>query len=697
VPKPSPLLRPPALAVLVAGLGGLLTVSVSGQFQPAAVLKGHTDPVYSVAVSPDGRLVATGSFDKSIKLWDLASGKEVRSLAGPNGHQNQVLAVAFSPKGDLLATGGSDNVVKLWDLPSASPAAEFAHTAAATRTAATADGKTIAIAYADGAIKLWSMPEVKPGPTLTGHAGAVIGLAFSPNGQTLVSAGEDRTLRYWDVAKGEPFAVAGAAVANITGLAVNPGNGTVYTASADGLLQFWPPQPTKEKATLPTRQVSDPAAVGAALAVTPNGSHLLTAGKEKGLAVWNAGNGAKERALDADGPVAAVAVSRNGQFVAVAHGAEQQVTLFNFADGAVIGRFNPSAKVAELSFHPNNTVLASALADTRAVAWNVRFNAGQPPPSEFGRPVQEFPHPAAVKSVAFAGDGGFVLTAADDKQGRAWKIVSDQPPKTLQHPNLVDAVAFDKTGALLATACHDGNLRVWDVAKAQATKTINAHTQPQPSPIYTVVWSPDFKQLVTASYDRSIKFWDADSGKLVREIRPGTERLPPEPKFTAAAPAVYGSIGGASLSAPPEPGHLDQLFALAFTADGKFLASGSSDRTVKLWDAATGRFIRDFPNPAFQPPGPGQLPPSHPGFVHCVRFTPDGSRLVSAGTAPRLQGYLAVWSVADGKLIAGQELPVGPIYSFDLTADGKSVILGCGPKERSGSESDAVIIPLPAN
>jgi WD40 repeat protein len=527
---------------------------------------------------------------------------------------------------------------------------------------------------------------------MAGHTGAVTGLAFVPNGQVLVSTGEDRTLRYWSAAKGEPLAIAGAAVAEITGLGATPG--AVVTASADGLLQFWPPQPTPGKPCLPTKQVSDPAAVGVALAVTPSGSHVLTAGKAKGVAVWNAGSGAKERTLDAEPPVAAVAVSKNNQLAAVAHGGSPQVTVFNLGDGSVVGRFKPAAKVGELSFHPNNAILAAALVDNRAVAWGVAFEPGQPPPPEFGKPVQDFPHPTAVKSVVYSGDG-LLLTTADDKQARAWKPASDQPTKTLQHPNLVDAVAFDKTGALLATACHDGILRVWDVAKGQAIKTINAHTQPQPSAIYTVAWAPDGKQLATGSYDRSIKFWDADSGKLVREIKPGTERPVPDAKLVAAAPSLIGSFAGAWLTAPPEPGHIDQVFALAFTADGRYLASGSSDRAVKVWDAKTGRHVRDFPNPSLKSPGPGLLPPSHPGFVHCVRFTPDGSRLVSAGTAPRGQGYVAVWSVADGRLIAGQELPVGPIYSFDLTAGGKSVILGCGPKERSRTESEAVVVPLP--
>lgn len=673
-----------ALAVLVAGSCGLLVAQAPDAFRPAAVLKGHDDPIYSIAVAPGGRLVATGSFDRTIRLWDLTTGKEARSLGGKNGHQNQVLSVTFSPAGDVLASGGSDNVVKLWDLPSAKPAVTFAHPAAATRGAVAPDGKAAVIAYADGAIKLWSLPDVKPGPTLTGHTGAVTGLAFAPNGQTLVSVGEDRTLRYWNTAKGEPLAVVGAAVTDITGLGVS--TGAVVTASADGLLQFWPPQPTPGKPCLPTKSVADPSANGIALAVSPSGSHILTAGMAKGVAVWNAG-GTKERTLDVEGKVATIAVSKNGQLVAVAHGAEQQVTLFNFGDGSVVGRLKAPANVTDLAFHPNNAVLTAALVDKRAVSWAVPLDRGQP--------VQEFPHPAAVKAVAYAGDGGLLLTVAGDNQARAWRLATDQPPRTLQHPNLVDAVAFDKTGDRLATGCHDGVLRIWDVAKGQAAKTIDAHTKPQPSAIYVVAWTPDGKQIATGSYDRSIKFWDADSGKLLREIKPGTERLPPDPKLVAAAPALAGSLAGAALNAAPDRGHIDQVFALAFTKDGRYVASGSSDRTVKLWEAKSGELVRDFPNPSLKPSGPGLPPPSHPGFVHCVRFTPDGSRLVSAGTAPRGQGYLAVWSVADGRLIAGRELPVGPIYSFDLTADGRSVILGCGPTERGRTESEAVVVPLP--
>ena len=1240
-------------------------------FQPTAVLKGHADPIYTVAVSPDGKLIATGSFDKSVKLWDTAGGKEVRTLSGKTGHQNQVLSVAFSPKGDLLASGGSDNVVKLWDIPSNTPSATFDAAAAVTKVAATADGKVYAIGTANGTIRFWNVADGKPGATLTGHAGAVFGLAFAPNGQTLMSVGADKTLRYWNPTTGQALAVVGASAAEVTGLAVNPANGTVYTASVDGQLRLWPatvtppkpisaqpaaiasfalsgdgtlaitgsedkavrvvntttgqavqafpnlpgvPKPlavsgngqlfaagmpdgkvhvwsadgktkgvasahegavtavafqlnqpvpvtagadgvvrgwgsfptvtapvahpdkitslvaladgkrfatgstdmavrvlkdgaiekhfyghaapvtavaevggnlltgdssgglfswnpgTGQKTTvspagpkvavvslvaqpggtgfavvyssgevqfrpvavanekdkaqetkslahpglvlaaaftadgkklltvssdqslrtwaldtakadapvpltrgavkaaafaadrtkvalavtentapklvvyptaaggkptfeaalpgepealafsangarlavavvgsrgrsvqvydvatgrplqavaepggvvrallfladnktvavagddkqfaltevtvtsaiatgpgnaaalavhpttgqlftagadkmvrlwdaagskeaktfgplpaavgvlavsrdgqavaaaagkivkiwatadgkeipfpalaadavslafspdrtkllvgqvdgaawvydlasgLPaqfashsgsvvgvafhpsqpvlvtagadktiglhpyvlTKLVADPTAVGGQLVVTPNGSNLITTGTAPGIALWNAATPAKERTLAADGPVAAVAVSKDGLRVAVAHGAEQQVSVLTYADGSVVGRFKPSAKVAELAFHPGNAILAGRLADNRVAAWSVAAETGQPVPPEFGKPVQEFPHAAALKSLTVTPDGKFALTGAEDRQVRAWRFASDQPSASLAHPNLVDAVAFDKTGAFLATGCHDGILRIFDVSKAAVSKTINAHTTPSPQPIYSVAWTPDAKQVATASFDKTIKFWDAADGKLVREIKGGIDKLPTDPAIGKYAPVLVGALGGGYLNAPPDAGHRDQVFCLAFTADGKLLASGSSDRTLKLWDPATGQLVRDFPNPTLKAPPPGQPHPSHPGFVHVAKFTADGAKLVSAGTAPRGQGYLAVWNVADGRLLAAQELAVGPIYSLDLTAAG--IVLGCGPKARFQSESEAVVVPLP--
>ncbi len=921
--------------------------------KPAFTFKGHTDPVYAVAYSPDGKLVATGSFDKTIKLWDAANGKELRTFSGPQGHQSLVLSIAFAPNGEVLASGGADNFAKIWDVPSSKPARELALGSKGVKVAVSADGKTYAAGGSDGKFRLFAAADGKQLAEVNAGS-AIAGLAFVPNVPTIISAGADRLIRYWNATDGKAMGSIGTGPSELNGLLAVGGN--VFTTSVDGLLRVWPNAATlpkklvdiagtmavlsndgnllavaaadktvkivnlgngqvtatipaatanieaiawngdnatlavaaggkvllwgtdgktrgelvadakivrtvafaanktdlitggdegqlklwklpvdPKKPAMPKTAVADAAgvklaaalpngqviAVGAgkavkawdvnagkeirtfgtladlpkAIAVSRDGAvvavaagkaiklwqtadgkelplpalaveatslafspdrqfllvgtadksatifttatglaqqffpaasnpvavayhpsqpavvvveekvanqhpvvvtrsikdaelarggsasspltnSLLAPGSTKAIGRWNLGNLAKEPNVDLAGPASAIAVSKNGQLLAAA-GVDNSIQIYTLNNGQLIGSFKAAAKVGELAFHPNGQSLAASLADKSIAVWNVLFAAGQPLPPEFGSTVQVFPHPAAVTSFAYLNDQQ-IASGADDGTLRVWKVASDQP-RSIQHPNLVDCVAFNKDGTQLATACHDGAVRIYDLTKPAPAllKDIKAHVaMPLPHPVYVVAWSPDGKLLASGSFDKSIKLWDATAGTLVREIKGF-----PEPPPAAGQPVP--------------PGHRDQVFCLAFSKDGKLLASGSSDRTVKLWDVASGNLVRDFPNPNLKSPGPGQPVPSHAGFVHAVRFTADGLSLVTAGTAPRNAGAIAVWNVSDGKLKAGAEIPFGPVYAIDLTADGKSVLVGCGPRVRTASEADAYVLTLP--
>jgi WD40 repeat protein len=192
----------------------------------------------------------------------------------------------------------------------------------------------------------------------------------------------------------------------------------------------------------------------------------------------------------------------------------------------------------------------------------------------------------------------------------------------------------------------------------------------QNHPIYSIAWSPDGKQLLSASNDRSLKLWDAAGGTLVREFKPFNAKDFPK-------------------------GHQDQVFCGVFSKDGKLIASGSHDGTIKLWNAADGTVVREFSNPKLKQPAPPESPLAHPGGVYGVQFTADGKHLISVGVAPKLRGYLAAWDTSDGRLLYGEVQSSAPIYSVAITKDGTRLLLGCGSPDRMTPASDALIVPMP--
>src|SRR5262249_39774765 len=134
------------------------------------------------------------------------------------------------------------------------------------------------------------------------------------------------------------------------------------------------------------------------------------------------------------------------------------------------------------------------------------------------------------------------------------------------------------------------------------------------------------------------------------------------------------------------------------SADGKLLISGGSDRSLKIWNVADGTVVRECVNPNIKAAdgGPAPVPPAaHPGWIYSLRLSPDGQHIVTAGNAPRNQGYLAVWALEDGKMLYGEELPLGAIYAVAVSPDGKFLALGCGPRGKQFQDVNSYIMKMP--
>ncbi|MEP0883716.1 serine/threonine protein kinase [Trichocoleus sp. ST-U3] len=253
------------------------------------ILKGHSDGVRSVAFSPEGQIIASGSADKTIKLWDVHTGEELRTF---KGHSDAVFSVAFSPNGQIIASGGGsiDKTIKLWDVHTGQELRTLiGHTDSIYFVAFSPDGQTLASGsgFWDKSIKLWDVATGWQKTSLKGHSDGVRSGAFSPDGQIIASAGStgDKTIKLWDVSTGQVIRSLGGRRSGhsqwISSVTFSPDGQTLASSSGDKTLKLWDVGTGKELQTL--KEHSDEIF---SVAFSPDGQTLATGSKDKTIKIW---------------------------------------------------------------------------------------------------------------------------------------------------------------------------------------------------------------------------------------------------------------------------------------------------------------------------------------------------------------------------------------------------------------------------
>jgi WD40 repeat protein len=613
---------------------------------------GHAEAVNALALTRDGKFLVTGGKDRTVRVWEVTSGKQVRSF---QGHMKDVIAVAVRPDGRQIASASDDGAIRLWDL---NPSDEHraldpetgkleatltGHAAPVTSLAFFPDGNRLASAGGDRVVKVWDVAERKVVKELAGHESAILAVAVSPDGKLVASGAADRTVRGWDPEAGKQAWVWTGKSA-VCAVAVRKGGATVAAGTADGGLVV-----LGVAGGSPKELFHQPAHVAgvACVAFDPDGTRAATVGGDGAVRIWT--------------------VTDTGGLVSLAR----------FEGQPKPGTSSGYSPLTGVAFSPDGRLVASVGADAVVRLWDVQTKAEV-------RGLRG--HTDWATAVAFGPDGRRVASAGVDRAVRVFELTSQEIGGGVGHLLAVNAVAVSPDGRLVATAGTDQTIRLWELAtgKELAALVGNADT-----PFAVAFLGKDALVMggsVPIGNTGRLHFWATDPARVTRSVPTGEvynlagaadgSRL----AVWASRPAVGDKVkntayelydpAGTLLGSVPDKGR--DIRAVAFSADLAWAVAGDETGTVRIWDLASKERV-------------GADWPVFANAVGDLGVTPDRKYLVAIDAA----GLVKVADVAKREVLGSATAHKGGIRGLVVSPTGGTFLtIGADREVKAWSLAD---------
>ncbi|BAZ24148.1 WD-40 repeat-containing protein [Kalymmatonema gypsitolerans NIES-4073] len=532
------------------------------------IFQRHKGSVYSVAISPDGQYIVSGSEDNTVCLWDTQGNQIDQPFLG---HEYGVTSVAMSSDGHYIVSGGFDGTVRLWDKqgnPQGKPFKGHDEGQGVTSVAISPDGQYIVSGSYDKTVRLSDKQGNPQGKPLE-HDDTVTSVAISPDGHYIVSGSWDGTVRLWNF-KGEPQGKPLEHDDTVSSVAISPDGQYIVSGSWDGTVRLW-----NFKGELQGKPFQKHEGSVYSVAISRDGQYIVSGGEDKTVRLWDKqGNQICEPLRGHRNYVRSVAISPDGQYI-VSGGEDKSMRLWD-KQGNQIGQpfRGHKREVTSVAISRDGQYIVSIGNDNTIRLWDKQGK-------QVGQPFKEQEHKEYYfRAVAISPDGQYIVSASEDTTVRLWGTHGNPQGKPFKgHLNYVTSVAISADGQYIVSGSEDTTVRLWDTQGNPQAKPFRGHE----GSVYSVAISPDGQYIVSGGEDKTVRLWDKQGN--------------PQGK--------------------PFLGHEDHVTSVVISSDGQYIISGSKDTTVRLWDRQGNQIGQPFRG--------------HNNWVNSVAISPDGEYIISGG------------------------------------------------------------------